>query len=73
LIDFVCLFEKFGGLLDVYFRGGVAKMGFEKKYLGCVGRGVLRFWGPRYRQSRSNLGYFWHFVGISEIEGVDII
>jgi len=44
-----------------------------KKYLGGVGRGVLRFWGPRYRQPRSNLGHFWGFGGISGIEGVDII
>jgi len=51
----------------------VLKMGLYKKYLGCVGRGVLRFWGPRYRQPRSNLGHFSHFRAISKIGGVDII
>jgi len=44
-----------------------------KKYLGCVGRGVLRFWGPRYRQSRSNFGHFSTFFGFSISGGVDII
>jgi len=48
-------------------------MGGLKKYLGGVGRGVLRFLGVWYRQSRSNLGVFGGFGGISEMWGVDII
>jgi len=36
-------------------------LGVPKNNLGGVGRGVLRFWGPRYRQSRSNFGGFWVF------------
>jgi len=49
------------------------KLKVIKINLGCVGRGVLRFWGPRYRQSRSNFCYFWGFCAVSEIRGVDII
>jgi len=48
-------------------------MGVLEKYLGGVGRGVLRFWGPRYRQTRSNFDVFWDFCGISISGGVDII
>jgi len=48
-------------------------MGFYKKYLGGVGRGVLRFLDLRYRQPRSNLGLFSIFFGISVCGGVDII
>jgi len=49
------------------------KLEIHKKYLGCVGRGVLRFWDARYRKPRSNFDGFWDFVAISGIGGVDII
>jgi len=44
-----------------------------KKYLEGVGRGVLRFWGLRYRQPRSNFDDFWDFYAVSISGGVDII
>jgi len=55
------------------FRLLLTKKAPEKNNLGCVGRGVLRFWDLRYRQPRSNLGHFRDFGGVSKIEGVDII
>jgi len=57
----------------VYFVLMVLKMGFGKNKFGGVGRGVLRFWGPRYRQTRSNFDDFWSFCGKSISRGVDII
>jgi len=51
----------------------VVKMVTLKKYLGCVGRGVLRFWSARYRKTRSNFGVFWKIYAVSGIGGVDII
>jgi len=38
-----------------------------------VGRGVLRFWGPRYRQPRSNFDLFSSFFAFLISGGVDII
>jgi len=48
-------------------------MGGFKNNLGGVGRGVLRFWDPRYRKPRSNFEDFGGFGGCGRIEGVDII
>jgi len=49
------------------------KFGYLKKYLGCVGRGVLRFWHARYRKPRSNFDGFGDFEAGTGIGGVDII
>jgi len=49
------------------------KMGSPKTDLGCVGRGVLRFWDARYRKPRSKLGLFSGIYAVSGIGGVDII
>jgi len=51
----------------------LSKMVISKTNLGCVGRGVLRFWSARYRKSRSNFDTFLDFYDVSVSGGVDII
>jgi len=55
LYDFV-LIDYVESWLVVCIKCG--KTWISKKYLGCVGRGVLRFLDLRYRQPRSNFGVF---------------
>jgi len=65
-----------GGFYGCYFitlYWTPLKSSHNKKYLGCVGRGVLRFWSARYRKSRSNLGLKSKSDANSGIGGVDII